>query len=118
MKFSSFFRRLWLDSRGSAVSAELVLIVTLLMIGLIVGAKSVRDAIVTEFADFAQAIANLDQSYNVPDSSPGAGDGSGFIDSKDFCDTEVDDDGPTLIQGFNASPELDMTFGVPPTGET
>src|SRR6186713_1701873 len=95
------FRRLWRDERGSAASAEIVLIITILVIGLIVGAKTVRDAIVTEFADFAQAISVLDQSYNVPDSSPGAGDGSGFIDSPDFCDTSADDDGPTTIQGFN-----------------
>lgn len=78
--------RFWNDDRGTVLSAELMMLVTLLAIGLIVGAKSFRDAAVTEWADWAQAIANLDQSYNVPDSAPAAGDGSGYSDFRDFCD--------------------------------
>ena len=63
----SVFQRLWRCEQGSVGSAELVFLVTILAIGLVVAAKSLRDAAVTELADFAQSIANLDQSYNVPD---------------------------------------------------
>ena len=78
--------RLWNDDRGAVLSAELMLLVTLLAIGVLVGAKSLRDAAVTEWGDWAQAIANIDQSYNIPDTTNNQGDGSGFRDRRDFCD--------------------------------
>ncbi|MCA9176760.1 MAG: hypothetical protein KDB14_19865 [Planctomycetales bacterium] len=90
------------DERGMVASSELVMLVTLLAIGLIVAAKSFRDSAVTEFADFAQAIGNFDQSYNVPDiliddmGTPDPADdvilvGSGFADARDYCDVSAAD---------------------------
>lgn len=103
----TIFRRLWLDQRGTVVTAEVVLIASILVIGLIVGAKSLRDSAITEWADFAQAIGQFDQSYNVPDVLPG--DGSGFVDGLDFCDTAADQNGPVTLQG--------VTYGIAPTPE-
>jgi len=48
---------------GFIVSAELVLIATILVIGLIVGMVAIRDAVTAEMHDVAEAIGMLDQSY-------------------------------------------------------
>ena len=58
---------LWHDEGGSVLTSEVVLLATILVLGIVVGAKSFRDAAVTEWADYAQAIGRLDQSYNIPD---------------------------------------------------
>jgi hypothetical protein len=83
------FQRLWIEDQGAIVSAEIVLIASILIIGVIVGLKSVRDSVVTELADVAQAIANVNQSYSY---SGTAGHhaftaGASFHDMADFCDT-------------------------------
>ena len=81
--------RLWKEETGAIVSAELMLVATILVIGSIVGLKSVRDSVVTELADVAQAIANVNQSYSY---SATSGHhtftaGAAFTDNADFCDT-------------------------------
>ncbi len=85
----SVFSRLWNEQDGAIVSAEIMLIATILVIGVIVGLKSVRDSVVTELADVAQALANVDQSYSY---SATFGHhaftaGAAFHDRPDFCDT-------------------------------
>lgn len=57
------FKALWKDEAGFIVSAELVLIATLLVIGLIVGLSEVQHAVVTELNDVGDAIGSLNQSY-------------------------------------------------------
>ena len=81
--------KLWSDEAGAVLSAEIVLVATILVIGMIVGLKSVRDAVVTELADVAQAIANIDQSYRYSAVRGHAANTAGglFIDEQDFCDT-------------------------------
>ena len=88
------FKRLWNDEAGAVVSAEIMLVATILVIGMIVGLKSVRDAVLTELADVAQAIANVDQSYSYSgvDGHAASTTGSAFIDAPDFCDTSADVD--------------------------
>jgi hypothetical protein len=56
-------KRLWNEEAGAIISAELMLIGTVLIIGVLVGLKSVRDAVVTELADVAQAFAVANQSF-------------------------------------------------------
>ena len=48
---------------GFIVTVELLFIVTILVIGLLVGWIAVRDATVAELADVAEAVGALDQSY-------------------------------------------------------
>ena len=81
--------RLWNEEVGAIVSAEIMLVATILVLGMVVGLKSVRDSVVTELADVAQAFANVSQSYSYSGvaghhafSSAGA-----FTDTSDFCDT-------------------------------
>lgn len=88
-------RTFWDDESGAAVSGEIVLTATILVIGVVVGLKSVRDAVVTEVSDLAQAVSNLSQSYSysgVDGHSSGAA-GAFFQDVGDFCDTAETDAG-------------------------
>ena len=61
-RFRSYLRKKTED--GFIVSAELVFIVTILVIGLVVGWVALRNAMVAELHDSAEAIGALDQSYN------------------------------------------------------
>lgn len=56
-------RALLRDEGGFIVSAELVLISTILVIGLIVGLSSIQHAVVQELNDVGDAIGRLNQSY-------------------------------------------------------
>jgi hypothetical protein len=48
---------------GFVISGELVLIATVLVIGLLVGTVAVRDAVLAELNDTADAYGTLSQSY-------------------------------------------------------
>ncbi|MEW4456212.1 hypothetical protein AB1L30_26340 [Bremerella sp. JC817] len=88
----SLIKRLWNDEAGFVVSAELILISTIAVIGLIVGLDSVRNAVTSELADVAGAIQNVNQSYvwNSVTGHASAVSGSDFIDQTDFCDEGED----------------------------
>ena len=83
-------KKLWLDEGGATISAELALVGTILVIGVVVGLSAVQTAVVSELADLGAAISNLDQSY----SSGGitghhaASAGQGFDDGLDACDSD------------------------------
>ena len=53
------FGMLWRDEGGFVVSSELVLIASIAVIGLIAGLATVRDQVVSELADVANAIGNM-----------------------------------------------------------
>jgi len=82
------------DENGFIVSAELVLIATLLVIGLIVGLSEVQYAVAEELNDVADAIGALNQSYYFSGfmaCKTGGGIkskvvGSAFVDTADTCD--------------------------------
>ena len=84
----TMFNRLWTEETGAIVSAEVMLVATILVLGVIVGLKSIRDSVVTELADVAQAVANVNQSYcysGVTGHAAKSGGGD-FQDQSDFCD--------------------------------
>ena len=93
-------QRLWNDEAGVVVSAELVLIGTLLVIGLIVGLSTLRDHVVQELADIAGAIGELDQGYSFSaiNGHQAATQGTQFIDTIDKCDVAGGND-PMDLQG-------------------
>ena len=83
-------KKLWMDEGGATISAELALIGTILVIGVVVGLSSVQQAVVTELADIASAIGSLDQTYSYDgfqghDTSTAGG---GWIDALDQCDAD------------------------------
>ena len=53
------------DECGAIVSAEIVLVLTVLVLGVIVGLSEVAVAVNTELNDISNAIGRLDQSYFV-----------------------------------------------------
>jgi len=87
------FRNLLNDEAGFLVSAELVLIFTLVFCAVAVGVSVVRDSLVQELGDVAEAIGALDQSYNyraidapLENGNHASCAGSGFNDEEDECD--------------------------------
>ena len=83
-------KKLWMDEGGATISAELALVGTILVIGVIVGLSAVQDAVNTELADLGAAIGNLDQSYSVGAATGhhAAVAGSVFTDAADSCDVD------------------------------
>ncbi len=83
-------QNLWKDEAGFVVSTELVLIATILVIGMIVGLATVRNAVVQELGDVAMAIGNINQSFQYSGvtgrANSSATAGSFFTDNTDFCD--------------------------------
>jgi len=89
-------RRFWNDESGFLVSAELVLLATICVIGLIVGMAEIQWAVVGELNDVADAIGALNQSFSFSGFTAlkdqgGTGFksqvfGSIFIDTVEECD--------------------------------
>jgi len=83
-------RTLWNDEAGLIISAELVLVLTIAVIGVVVGLNAVAKAVNTELVDIAQAIGAVDQSYFVQGFANQHGNaatsGFGFDDLSDECD--------------------------------
>ena len=88
-------RKLWNDEAGFIISAELVLIATILVIGMIVGLVSIRDQVVQELADVAGAISHMNQTYSFSGITGHTSItmGSAFTDRFDFCDEVPDQTG-------------------------
>ncbi|MBI86210.1 MAG: hypothetical protein CMJ81_23690 [Planctomycetaceae bacterium] len=91
-------QRIWSEDDG-VLTFEWVLLVTLLTIGVVGGVAAVRDAIIDELGDVAQAMLTLDQSYTVlhplsievHDTSDQGASNSFFVDSAVFQDCNRND---------------------------
>lgn len=85
------------DENGFLVSAELMLIITLMFCMTAVGFAAIRDALVNELNDVSHAIGAVSQSYNVTGfqkakkhGKPHAEcSGFGFNDDRDECDCKI-----------------------------
>ncbi|MCG6157880.1 hypothetical protein [Rubinisphaera margarita] len=96
------FTQLLNDEAGFIVSAELILVATVVVLGLIVGLSEVQHAVVSEMNDVADAVGSLNQSYMYSGfsskKSMGYGykayaRGSAFNDTMDECDNNQCDIG-------------------------
>ena len=95
-------KRLWHDQRGFVATTDLILIVTIAVLGTIVGLATLRNSVVQEFGDLATAIGRLNQSYSYtgnvydPDDSDAYAEvaGSDYTDEPDFGDLPDDPDQP------------------------
>lgn len=91
---SATMKSIWNDENGVILSAELVLVGTILVLGVIVGMVELQCAVVAELSDLGDAIGNMDQSYYTSGikSLKGGGRykaatwGSRFRDRADECD--------------------------------
>lgn len=89
-------KTLWNDEAGVILSAELVLISTILVLGMIVGLVELQCSIVAELSDLSSAFGNLNQSYNISGfaSSKGGNQfkarthGARYNDRADTCDCD------------------------------
>jgi uncharacterized membrane protein YkgB len=113
------FRKLWNDEAGFIISAELVLVATIVVIGLIVGLVMVRNQVVQELADVAQAIGNISQTYCYPgiwvaSHNVAVTDGSCFNDVKDWCQTGWSQASGAWAAGIT---QTQMTITSPAGGE-
>ena len=59
------FSKLIDDEQGFVISAELVLVMTIAVLGMVVGLTAVRDSITQELNDISHAFGAVNQSYNV-----------------------------------------------------
>ena len=57
-------RQIWYDENGLIISAELITIVTILVLGLIVGMSCLQASLVNEYQDIGMAVSSLNQSYS------------------------------------------------------
>ncbi len=100
---TSLIKTLWNDENGFIVSAELVLIATILIVGLVVGLAEVSHAVNNELEDVASAFGSMNQSFYVKglhSDCKGSTPGSGFHDEEDLCDSQYD------IVGTRVHPEF------------
>ncbi len=89
-------KSLWNDENGVILSAELVLIGTILVLGMIVGLVELQCSIVAELSDLSSAFGNLDQSYQVSGFASYKGNGkvkgrthgAAYNDVADTCDCD------------------------------
>ena len=85
--------RLLSDENGFLMSAELILMATILILGLVVGLSEVSFAINNELEDVAAAFGSMNQSYSASGSHSkhkGRRSGSRFNDDRDHCDSQWD----------------------------
>jgi hypothetical protein len=63
MTSQSVWMTLWRDESGAILSAELVIVLTVVVIGMITGLACLQQAVVAELQDVSAAIASLNQSF-------------------------------------------------------
>ncbi len=80
------------DEAGFVVSAELVLIATIVVIGMIVGLSEVANGVNQELEDVGSAVGSINQTYRYQGlvGHKAFVVGSQFQDNPDFCDAEGD----------------------------
>jgi len=61
---SRMLRKLWSDDNGALLASEFVFMTSLLVVGTVSGLVAVRQALVSELTETANAIMALDQSYS------------------------------------------------------
>jgi hypothetical protein len=92
--------RLWKDDCGALIATEWVFVVTILVLGSITGLVMVRQAVLAELQDVANALMALDQSYSFSSQSncESSTAGSAFFDVTE----SIQDGGDIALQpGFD-----------------
>jgi hypothetical protein len=84
--------KLFNDEAGFIVSAELVLVSTIVVLGLIVGLSELSLNINNELEDVGSAFCSIQQSFHSSGTCghKGSMSGSCFQDQADFCDCQND----------------------------
>ncbi|MCA8996919.1 MAG: branched-chain amino acid aminotransferase [Planctomycetaceae bacterium] len=85
---NALFQTLLNDEAGFIVSAELVLIATICVLGLVVGLAELSHNINNELEDVGSAFSCIQQTYNYQctHGHRGSASGSSFTDYAEFCE--------------------------------
>lgn len=97
--------KLWIDDDGALIAAEYLFVVTILVIGTIIGLSAVREAINTELTEVANALLALSQGFTISGQS-GAGasfDGSQAFDTPGYI-TDPVSTSPAIPSSIDAFP--------------
>ncbi len=88
----NLIHKLSADEHGFIVSAELVLVGTILVLGMIVGLTELSYGVNEELEDVGSAIGSINQTYYYTLASGKKGEvvGSTFLDFTDECDRQTD----------------------------
>jgi hypothetical protein len=78
------------DENGFVVSAELILVSTITVLGLVVGLAEIRQAVAKELEDVGSAIGSVNQGFLFSGmrACEAHVNGSSFFDDGDFCDNQ------------------------------
>ena len=89
---TTLMRKLINDDAGFIISAELVLVATILVIGMVVGLSEIALNVSNELEDVGSAVGSVNQSfrYNGLTGHGGSVAGSSFYDQADYCDGQND----------------------------
>lgn len=99
-------KKLWNDEVGAIVSAEVVLVATILVIGMIVGLSSLRNSVVAELADVGASIGDIDQGYSYTNVTGHGSETAGgtSIDNHDHCEGATGPNSLCVVLCTNADP--------------
>jgi Flp pilus assembly pilin Flp len=98
---------LWRDDAGAIIATEYLFVVTILVIGVVVGLTGLRNAITTELTELGNALLALSQGYTISGLS-GAG---GSVDGSSATDTPS-----TLTDPTATPPAFPSDIDVTPCG--
>ncbi len=109
----NFLSQLWSDECGFVVSSELVFVATLLVIGLTTGFSAIRNQVVGELADVADAISELDQSYSFAQitANNSSTRGVAFIDQNDLGEADAASGDQSAAAGLPTEGGLAISAG-------
>lgn len=105
LSIADAWRQFWRDDAGFVVSAELIFITTIMVIGLIAGLAEIRNQMALELADLADAVSELNQSFSFAavTATVGSVAGSNFVDAPDLGEAigdVADQNGASGTQGL------------------
>ena len=93
-------QRLWFDDCGALIATEWVFVATILVLGIITGLVAVRQAVISELTEFANAVMALNQSFSFSGQSNclASTAGSAAIDSSNTInEAGVAADSPSIV---------------------
>ncbi len=98
----SMLKKFWNDEAGFVVTVEMILVATVVVIGIVAGLTVVRDAILAELQDTANAINAVNQSYGIAGATVAGAD----------ADTPIAKNGNTVFNDAVEGETVPTTQGV------
>lgn len=109
-----FWNAFWRDEHGFIVSSELVFVATLLVIGMVTGLTTIRDQVLSELGDLADAVSEVDQSFTIAAMTGHSASTAGvdFTDEEDFCEQDAQASDQIGVGGSTGTQCLEFIVGT------